>query len=317
MAKQSTALSLRCYIWLADTIIAAGRISREDINRKWARSSFNIEGTTEIPERTFHHWKHEIEDLFDISIECDRRTNKYYIDNADDEYWNRQRRWLINTFAVNNMLAENRQIKDRILLENIPQGQDQLTCIIEAICNLKQIRITYRSFVSDHSSSFRVSPWCLKVFRQRWYMMGSSEGYEQPRIYAIDRISYVEPTDEPYEIPDDFDAEACFRDVIGVSGLNGKCEQIRIRVWGTQVFYLRTLPLHESQTEIETGDNYAVFEYRLIPNYEFYQELFRHLSYVEVISPAAVREAVKREAVALLAQYNWSTEQNTTICRTL
>ena len=78
MSKQSIALAFRQYIWLADTIYSAGHITREDINRKWRDNSLvNPDETLEIPERTFHNWKHAIEDLFELCIECDRRTGKY------------------------------------------------------------------------------------------------------------------------------------------------------------------------------------------------------------------------------------------------
>ena len=303
MAKQSIALSFRNYIWLADTIASAGQISRENINRKWARSPLNAEGQSEIPERTFHNWKHAIEDLFELIIECDRSTDTYYIANADDMRRDGLRKWLVNTFALNSLLSESRQIKDRILLEDIPGGMHYLTTIIEAMRDGKRLLLTYRSFEADHASTFRVDPYCVKVFRQRWYMLALSEGYEHPRLYALDRVCNLVPLDETYTMPADFDAEGCFRSLIGVSGMGGRCENIRIKVRGTQVPYFRTLPIHASQHEVETGADYAVFEYYLSPNYEFYQEVFRNMSNAEVLSPAWLRDEVKEEAEALLAQY--------------
>lgn len=303
MAKQSIALSFRNYIWLADTIASAGHISRGDINRKWARSPLNAEGQSEIPERTFHNWKHAIEDLFELIIECDRSTDTYYIANADDMRRDGLRKWLVNTFALNSLLSESRQIKDRILLEDIPGGMHCLTTIIEAMRDGKRLLLTYRSFEADHASTFRVAPYCVKVFRQRWYMLALSEGYEHPRLYALDRVCDLVPLDETYTMPDGFNAEACFRSLIGVSGMGGGCENIRIKVRGTQVPYFRTLPIHASQHEVETGADYAVFEYYLSPNYEFYQEVFRNMSNAEVLSPAWLRDVVKEEAEALLAQY--------------
>ena len=302
MAKQSIALSLRNYIWLADTIASAGRISRWDINRKWARSPLNAEGQSEIPERTFHNWKHAIGDLFALIIECDRRTGAYYIANIDDMRRNGLCKWLVNTFALNNLLSESRQLKDRILLEEIP-GICYLTTIIEAMRDGRRLRLTYCSFEARHASSFRVDPYCVKVFRQRWYMLALSEGYAHPRLYALDRVCDLVPLDETYRMPANFDAEGCFRSLIGVSGMGGRCENIRIKVRGTQVPYFRTLPIHASQHEVETGADYAVFEYYLSPNYEFYQEVFRNMSNAEVLSPAWLRDEVKEEAEALLAQY--------------
>ncbi len=311
MAKQSTALLFRYYIWLAQTIYSSGHISRKEINRKWANSRINTDSTTEIPERTFFNWVHAIEDLFEIIIECDRKDGGYYILNADEMNEGGIRTWLINTFAVNNLINESHQIKSQILFENIPSGQHFLTPIIEAMRDHKRIRLTYKSFRYTEASTFAVSPYCVKVYQQRWYLLALSNGYSKPYIYALDRIEALEVLDTPYELPAGFDAEAYFRPVMGVSGMDGKCEIVRIKVAEWQTPYLRTLPLHPSQQEIKPKngqeDNDTIFEYFLVPNYEFRQEVFRNMSGIEVLSPAWLREEIRQEAEAIARQYKPST----------
>ncbi len=309
MAKQSTALLFRYYIWLAETIYSAGHISREEINRRWARSRLNSDHSSEIPERTFHNWKHAIEDLFEIIIECDRKTGAYYILNADEMNTGGIRTWLVNTFAVNNLINESHQIKGQILFEHIPSGQRFLTPIIEAMRDHRRIRLTYKSFRHDEPSTFSVSPYCVKVYQQRWYLLALSDRYSTPYIYALDRMEEIEVLEEAYELPAGFDAEAYFRPVMGVSGMGGKREVVQIRVWDWQVPYLRTLPLHPSQQETIIQDDYSVFEYYLVPNYEFRQEVFRNMSGMEVLSPAWLREDIQKEAEAIVCQYRQAPEQ--------
>ena len=303
MAKQSTASLFRYYIWLVETIYAAGRISREEINCRWARSRLNSDQSNEIPERTFHNWKHAIEDLFEIIIECDRKTGSYYILNADEMNAGGIRTWLLNTFAVNNLINESHRIKGQILFEHIPSGQRFLTPIIEAMCDYCCICLIYKSFRHDEPSTFSISPYCVKVYQQRWYMLALSEGYPKPYIYALDRVEGIELLNETYQLPAGFDPEAYFRPVMGVSGMEEKCEVVRIRVWDWQVPYLRTLPLHPSQKEILTEDDYSIFEYCLVPNYEFRQEVFRNMSGMEVLSPAWLRKDILTEAEAIVSQY--------------
>ncbi|MDR0863793.1 MAG: hypothetical protein LBO74_02525 [Candidatus Symbiothrix sp.] len=60
---------LNRYIWLADTVYRAGKITFEEINRKWLNTDWS-EGK-DLPLRTFHNHRKAIEDLFDINIECD------------------------------------------------------------------------------------------------------------------------------------------------------------------------------------------------------------------------------------------------------
>lgn len=304
MPSQSIALSFRYYIWLADTIYSAGDISREEINRKWRDNSLvNPEGNQGIPERTFHNWRHAIEDLFELTIACDRRTGKYSIENMDQMDKNGVRAWLINTFAVTDMMGNAQQIKSQILFEDAPSGMRFLTTIIEAMRDHLRLEITYQSFSKSHSSTFVVSPFCVKLFEQRWYVLAASDYYEEPRVYALDRILEVSKMDERYRLPEDFDAGAYFHSVIGISGMTETPELVRIKVYDTQVPYTRTLPFHSSQKEVETANGYSIFEYNLVPNYEFRLKLRQHMSAIEIMEPQYLRDEMRSEAEKLLRMY--------------
>ena len=84
------------YFWLIDTI-ASGRLTREDIDRRWAHCRYNDNGEEKFPERKFHRYKDEIQEIFDVEIRCMRnRGNYYYIDNKDDISGGFTRKWLLN-----------------------------------------------------------------------------------------------------------------------------------------------------------------------------------------------------------------------------
>ena len=59
------------YVWLVDIIYRRERITFEEINDYWLRSSLNLTGD-DIPLRTFHNHRKAIEQMFDINIECDK-----------------------------------------------------------------------------------------------------------------------------------------------------------------------------------------------------------------------------------------------------
>ena len=69
---------LNRYIWIIDTIRRYGRISRRDLDECWRRSPYG-NGELSIPRRTFFNYRHAIEELFSLSIECDPSTYEYYI----------------------------------------------------------------------------------------------------------------------------------------------------------------------------------------------------------------------------------------------
>ena len=294
------------YIWLVDNIYRAGErgITLDEINRRWRRSQYNETGE-DYPERSFHRHKNAIKEMFDIDIVCDKRTGCYAIANAEDIEKGGVRTWLLNTFAVNNLINESHHLKRRILFEEIPSGQRFLTPIIEAMRDGLSIRLTYQSFNSEKPSTFEVHPYCIKVFKQRWYMVGYSPYYKDQRIYALDRIEQIEMTETSFKLPKDFDAKAYFIDSFGIIVDKAYAvEQIRICASDMQRNYLRTLPLHATQQEVETADSYSVFEFRLRPTYDFMQELRRYGPEIEVLSPAWLRDTFAAETTRLTKIYN-------------
>ena len=114
------------YVWVIDTIYQAGKISFEELNRKWLLDE-DISRGMEIPKRTFDNWRYAIWDMFGINIVNENRGEyRYYIENEEGISKNGLRSWLLNTFCVSNALAESQSIKDRILLEYVPSGQKYL-----------------------------------------------------------------------------------------------------------------------------------------------------------------------------------------------
>lgn len=58
-SKSNTAVLFNRYVRLVDTIYRAGRISSEEINEQWERSSLN-DMDEELPLKTFHNHKNAL-----------------------------------------------------------------------------------------------------------------------------------------------------------------------------------------------------------------------------------------------------------------
>lgn len=278
------------YIWLINTIYRAGKITFEEINVQWLRNDMSC--GEEISLRTFHNHRRAIEEMFDINIECNRRDGyNYYIENVEDIEKNSVKNWLLDSFAINNLINESHRLKRRILFEDIPSGKQYLNSIIDAMQDNRSIEITYQSYWKDEPNTFIIEPYCLKVFRQRWYIVARCPYYDTIMIYALDRILNLQYTEIIFNYPLDFDSQSYFKFYFGII-VDEKCviEKIRIKVFGNKCKYIRALPLHHSQCEIETTDNYSIFEYLLKPTYDFCQELLSHGDEIEVLSPAILRE---------------------------
>ena len=157
------------YVWVIETIYRRHRISFKELSEKWLRD--DISRGVELPKRTFDNWRYVIWDMFGISIVNENRGEyRYYIENEEDISKNGLRSWLYNTFCVSNALANSQSIKDRIILEYVPSGQNHLQPIIEAMKENRVLNITYHSYWKDEENNFDVQPFCVKLFRQRWYL---------------------------------------------------------------------------------------------------------------------------------------------------
>lgn len=295
---------LNKYVWLVETIHKAGRITFEEINERWLENE--ISGGIELALRTFHKWRIAVEEMFGLIIECERKGGyHYYIANAEELKTGGIRNWLLNTISVSNLLIDNLHMKDRILLENIPSGQEYLADIIEAMKKGQCINMTYQSYWRDESNTFRVEPYCVKLFKQRWYVAARSPYYDKVMIYSLDRILHLEVlADERFKMPDSFNPAEYFEEYYGVIiDSDYDVEKVRLKVSANQSNYLRSLPLHHSQQEIQTTDEYSIFELSIRPTFDFYQGILHNGEEMEVLEPLWLRKEIAGKIEKMCDKY--------------
>ena len=164
--------------------------------------------------------------------------------------------------------------------------------------------MTYQGFGKPRPYTFPIEPYCLKMFKQRWYVLAYSPGIDQTYLYSLDRIHAIELTTQKYKLPKGFNAEAYFKNAYGTADLNYEPVEVKISISAKQAPYLRSLPLHKSQEEIETNEEYSIFRYFIIPSYDFKQELYKYGSDVEVLAPESMRNEFAEDAEKTNNMYN-------------
>lgn len=297
---------LERYIWLIELVDRRGPISFKEISHEWSHSSINTLRENYLPERTFHNHRKAILDMFGIEIKSDR-SNGYTIVESEDMGTGHVRRWLLESLSMNNLLNEVKGMRDRILFEKIPSSQKWLPVIVNAMRDNKVIEMTYQSFWREEPNTYKAKPYCLKLFKQRWYMLAKSEGKDEPRVYALDeRMLRVVQTDQDYKLPAKFNAEKFFADYFGIIvGTDYEPTEVKIRVAKDQEKYYDTLPLHDSQrkVEAESNENYTVFRYHLATTFDFKQEILSRGPAVTVLSPEYFRQEVLEDINCMLSNY--------------
>jgi hypothetical protein len=71
-------------------------------------------------------------------------------------------------------------------------------------------------------------------------------------------------------------------------------ETVVIRAFGKEANYLRDLPLHHSQKEVETTDAYSDFSLTLSPTADFFSPLLSRGAAIKVLSPQWLADEIKQ-----------------------
>ncbi len=287
----TTPVLFKEYIWLVNTIYKAKAISLSEINEKWVDT--DMSGGVEFSRTTFHRHRIAIEEMFGIYIDCDRRNGfKYFIGNAHVLQEESVQNWMLSTLSVSSLLGESMTLHDRILLENIPSGGEKLKQVIKAMKESRQLSITYRRYGAEESRTFDLDPYCIKLFVRRWYLLGrfSDKGMA---TFSLDRIEKIVIKDEKFKIDEEFDAASYFDESFGVMvDERMKPEKVVIRAYGYEPYYLRDLPLHHSQREIKSTEEYSDFELHLKPTSDFKAKLLSRGEWIEILEPKSLAEEI-------------------------
>ena len=301
------------YIWLIETINRVGKISLAEINELWQKRE-ESEGMP-FARTTFNRHRDAILDIFGVIIDCDRKDGyRYFIYNKEVLEENTVQNWMLSTLSVSNMLDENVSLQHRILLESIPSGNYILQDILNAMRENRRIMITYRRYGAASANSFSVAPYCVKLFKRRWYLLArldrpsyrdNGKGDKEPlSIFSLDRIEDLNIQETKFTINPDFDAASYFDECFGiVIGDGTKPEHIILRAYGLEPYYLRDLPLHPSQREIKETEEYTDFEYYLRPTSDFMAHLMSRGEWLQIISPGWLAEEMQRWLQAAMNRY--------------
>lgn len=296
---------LKKCLYLINLLERKGALTLKEINDYYQYSSL-YEGEN-IQARTFLRYKDYIDETFPCYIEFNQRTGKYELHRhkalygEDDSLYD----YLLSAYHIEGITELALKHRDKIMLSEAPTGVENVQIILEAIDQGKGIECEYYSFNRKTVKHQLLIPYFLRTWEQRWYLAAEPDNrHHGISIFALERMEDIKLTENKMHPSNKITAEDYFDGSFGVNHSDDqKPEMIRIKVYGAQVEYVRALPIHESQKEIETTSEWSIFEYRLVPCYNFYQQLLWHREKLEVIEPLAVREELKSTLQKMLELY--------------
>lgn len=180
------------------------------------------------------------------------------------------------------------------------RGMNHFAPLFDYIISKAVLRITYHKF--RKSSEIReIHPYQLRQYNNRWFLIGYEPcmADKLPVVtIPLDRIDCIEcAQDVIYQEYRGFDLDEYFDQVVGVSvNIGAKKELIGIKASYPAAAYIESKPLHRSQRIIEKNCDYIIFEYSLIPNYEFETILLGYMDECEIIKPICLRHKLHKRA---------------------
>ena len=181
------------------------------------------------------------------------------------------------------------------------QGLRYLSDLINYVIKHQPITIDYHPFGKE-VIQWVIHPYYLKQYNNRWFLLGYNPEYDDLSIVALDRIKGVADANTTFKRNLNFDFDAYFRDIIGVSiEKNKKVEHVRLKFSPYRLPYIISKPIHYSQ-EIE-NEAEGIVSINVIPNKELISELFWFHNDMEVLSPESLREEFKKIISKMYQKY--------------
>lgn len=292
-------------IWLIDELLR-NELTLREIKKKWKRSGSNTE-EEDLSSRSFIRYRSYAQDIFDVSIVSEKVATgeyQYRIEDKEDVQNGYGKSWLISSYRVAG-LQDIKNYRDLVYLEDVPTGSEYLYELIDAITASEVLRIRYHSYYAGDFEALFI-PRFVRLFKQRWYVVGEILESGEVRTYALERIKSLESTKEKVEgrklNKELNDPKAFFNNYYGIVRADQPVT-IRFRAFDKQAKYIESVPLHHSQKKISVNSEseYSDFEIYVAPTYDLIQEFLSHRENLSVLSPSSLREEM-RECILKMAE---------------
>jgi predicted DNA-binding transcriptional regulator YafY len=186
------------------------------------------------------------------------------------------------------------------------KGLNYLAALYEHITKREPIIIDYKSFRNTRQSRFHLSPYLLKEFNSRWFLIAYSKKMKDIQTVALDRIVSVTADKGGQYIENTFfNPETYFQEMIGVTrNMDSKTELVTLRIDAYYAPYVITKPMHSSQQLIkEEEDGSITISLNVITNRELEGLILSFGCHVEVVAPRLLRHRIAQNVLISAGKY--------------
>jgi predicted DNA-binding transcriptional regulator YafY len=176
--------------------------------------------------------------------------------------------------------------------------RDVVERVTHAITDKKRIQMRYDSASRGRVTRREVDPYRLWYASGGLYLIGYCHLRKEPRMFAVERIKSVTPTELPYQIPLHFDFDAFVEDSLTV--MRGPRIEAELIFEKTTAAWVKDRTWHPSQRLTRLPGGKLRMTLSVADSRELVGWVLSFGSGVRVVKPDRLREAVEGEARRIL-----------------
>lgn len=290
-----TSLKLKVYQAIIEKLKSYPGVSKEHLIEAVKFKSSLVEYT----HRTFERDLHELIYEFHYPIKYDKYKQGYKLDF--DNICTQKDKFLNDTFALMQSYATLKKLDDNsnifdLHLASSDVSNPEFENIVTLLTDGFKAEITYFKIDLDKEITYTISPYFLKEYDGKWYLIALDETDGVQKSFAMERIRKAKKIAIKANLAGKLDAKKKLRHTLGVGYFNGKRAFIKIATSEKQAKYFREHRLHESQKEELAKNNVCFFTFELIVNNELLMKFLSYGSSVRVLEPKILVDKINEVA---------------------
>ena len=167
------------------------------------------------------------------------------------------------------------------------------------------VELKHQKFDVDEPTVRPVEPYILKESKGRWYLLARDRNDHRIKTFGLDRILEFRNTPSRFDYPTHLDVNEMFRSCFGVINPDDALPEEIILLFGPdQGKYVKSYPIHESQSVLEENDRELKIRLNLFITRDLVMELLTYGSSVKVLSPASLANTISHIHREAFEQYS-------------
>jgi len=201
--------------------------------------------------------------------------------------------------------SEEDAIQQYVQFETVTKigGSEHLPILLEAIQKNQQLDIAYASFLKSKSKNYKLNPYLLKEYRNRWYLIALDDKAQKLKTFGLERIIELKLLENKFEREKNFSHDYFFKYSVGITASNEKPKKVILSFNQQQGQYIKSQPIHFSQKIIKESKKELRIEIEVIESYELIVQLLGYGSSVKVIAPKSLKNSIIQECKKALENY--------------